>query len=146
MEQTLTELAAEYSDCLRLWNAAYEEHAKEAGLSYTSLQILNVIARIPGCTQKMLCEQCYLPKQTINTVITSFLKKGWIELVEMPEDRRNKKILLTEKGDEVCGRILKPVRESELSALGDMTQEERDELIRLTRKYVTACRDELSKR
>lgn len=61
------------------------------------LIILYEIYEIENCMQKKLCEYCFIPKQTVNAVVTSFYKNGWIMLEEMPQDRRNKTIHLTEK-------------------------------------------------
>ena len=61
------------------------------------LIILYEIYEIENCMQKKLCEYCFIPKQTVNAVVTSFYQNGWIMLEEMPQDRRNKTIHLTEK-------------------------------------------------
>ena len=52
----------------------------KGGLSYTSLSVLSTIADTENCTQKMLCEMRFLPKQTVNAVVTAFYKKGWLRL------------------------------------------------------------------
>ena len=88
----------QYCSYIHEWDAVYEEYAKSVGLSYTGLIILYEIYEIENCTQKKLCEYCFIPKQTVKAVVTSFYKNGWIMLEEMPQDRRNKTIHLTEKG------------------------------------------------
>lgn len=65
-----------YSSYLHEWNASYEEYAKSVGLSFTSLTILCAIYRTEQCTQKRLCEQCFLPKQTVNAAVAAFYKKA----------------------------------------------------------------------
>lgn len=91
----------QYCSYIHEWDAVYEEYAKSVGLSYTGLIILYEIYEIENCTQKKLCEYCFIPKQTVNAVVTSFYKNGWIMLEEMPQDRRNKTIHLTEKGRKI---------------------------------------------
>lgn len=130
----------EYDACMHEWNASYEEYAKSKGLSYTSLSILSTIADTENCTQKMLCETRFLPKQTVNAVVTTFYKKGWLRLEELPEDRRNKTIHFTEEGKAEIDSILKNVRESGRRAMATLTQEERETLLCLTKRYVTACK------
>lgn len=88
----------QYCSCLQEWNASYEDYARSVGLSFTSLSILSTIYAHENCTQKMLCEICFLPKQTVNGVIRQFCKDGWISLIEMAKDRRNKAIRFTEQG------------------------------------------------
>ena len=78
-----------FSSYLRVWNDSYAEYAKSLGLSHAGLSVLNCIYRFNGkCTQKMLCTYCYLPKQTVNSIVTTFYKQGWVRLEELPEDLR----------------------------------------------------------
>lgn len=130
-----------YCACLHEWNAAYEDYAKSVDLNFTSLSILSALFETENCTQKMLCEQCFLPKQTVNTAVTAFYKKGWIRMQELPEDRRNKTIHFTEKGQYEAARILQKVHESEQTAMGGLSQEEQDLLLSLTRRYITVCKN-----
>lgn len=139
MDNTSIGYIQEYCSCLHEWNAAYEDYAKSVDLNFTSLSILSALYETENCTQKMLCEQCFLPKQTVNTAVTAFYKKGWIRMQELPEDRRNKTIHFTEEGQREAKRIMQKVRESERQAMGGLSKEEREQLLSLTRRYVTAC-------
>ena len=96
----------QYCSYIHEWDAVYEEYAKSVGLS-TGLIVLYEIYEIENCTQKKLGEYCFIPKQTVNAVVTSFYKKGWITLEEMPQDRRNKTIHLTEKGRKDTEEIIR---------------------------------------
>lgn len=128
-----------YDACLHEWNASYEEYAKSVGLSYTSLCILSAIEERENSTQKFLCERCFLPKQTVNAVVTAFYKKGWVRLEELPEDRRNKTIHFTEEGKAAADRILKPIRDIGYQSMQNLTAEEREILLCITRRYVSGC-------
>ena len=130
-----------YCACLHEWNASYEDYAKSVGLNFTSLSILSALYETENCTQKMLCEQCFLPKQTVNSAVTTFYKSGWIWMQELPEDRRNKTIHFTEEGQREAERIMQKVRECERAAMDRLTQEEQEQLVSLTKRYVTACTD-----
>lgn len=130
----------DYCVCLHEWNASYEEYAKSVGLSYTSLNVLSSIAHMENCTQKMLCESCFLPKQTVNAIVTSFYKKGWLRMEELPEDRRNKILHFTPEGRAAADRLLERPRKSEWCAMESLTEEERQALLSLTKRYVAACK------
>lgn len=132
---------SQYCSLLHEWNASYEEYAKSAGLSYTSLCVLSSIYSHPDCTQKEIAEDCFLPKQTVNAVITSFWKKGWVKLTELPEDRRNKTVSFTEEGKNEAEAIMGRVHESEDAAMGKLTQEQRDTLLELTKIYILSCKE-----
>lgn len=131
----------QYRACLQEWNASYGEYAKSVGLSYTSLSLLCAIYETEQCPQKLLSERCFLPKQTAEAVITAFHQKGWVRLEELPEDRQNKTIHLTDLGQGGAERILRRVRESERQAMGELTEEERAVLLSATKRYVTGCKN-----
>lgn len=129
----------EYCSCLHEWDAAYEDYAKSVGLSCTSLCILNAIYETDGCTQKQLCSLCFMPKQTVNAAVTGFYDKGWLRMQELPEDRRNKALHLTELGRSEAGRILQNLHDCDRIAMCLLTESEQEQLLSLTRRYMSAC-------
>ena len=141
METNIEAQIQEYCAYIQAWNASYEEYAKSVGLSFTSLSILSALFSTENCTQKMLCEHCFLPKQTVNAVVTSFYKKGWVTLRELPEDRRNKTIHFTEAGYAEAERIMRRVRESEQAAMRCMSAEDREALLKTTKQYILSCKN-----
>lgn len=145
MDSNISENIQEYCSCLREWDAAYEDYAKSVGLSYTSLCILSEIYETENCTQKQLCALCLLPKQTVNAAVTGFYSKGWLRMRELPEDRRNKTLHLTELGKREAERILQNLRECDRAAMSSLTDDEQKQLISLTRRYMTACIGEMKK-
>lgn len=121
-------------------NMIYEEYARSLGLSYTSLKILSIITSSQeDCTQKTICQKSFLPKQTVNTVITSFLKQGFIRLAELPSDRRTKVILLTEEGKAYTDKVISKIRRVEYRAMEQLNEEERIALLESTRLYAEGC-------
>ena len=135
----IAEYIQEYCSCLHEWDAAFEDYAKSVGLSYTSLCILDAIYETDGCTQKQLCSLCFLPKQTVNAAVTGFYDKGWLRMQELPEDRRNKALHLTELGRSEADRILQNLQECDRIAMGLFTESEQEQLLSLPRRYMSAC-------
>lgn len=129
-----------YCNCTRELNASYEEYARSIGLSYTSLQVLSIITANQGtCTQKMLCQQTFLPKQTINSIITGYLKQGYIRMKEAEPDRRTKVILLTAAGKRYADKIVPKIRHAEYMGMEQLSEEERQTLLDSTQRYVSRC-------
>lgn len=137
----LQEQIRQYGSYLYEWNASYEEYARRVGLSYTSLAVLSTLYDAENCTQKMLCERCFLPKQTVNAAITAFYKKDWVRLEELPEDRRNKTIHFTPEGQAAVDEIVRRVRESERKSMGALSESERQLLLNVTKRYIAGCRE-----
>lgn len=118
----------------------YEDYARKAGISYNSLYILNAILYTENCTQKLICEKTLLPKQTVNNVITSFLKNGYIELREFPENRRIKTIYLTKKGMEYAETLIPHIHKADCKAMRALSEEQQDMLLELMDIYVSTFR------
>ena len=121
----------------------YEDYARKSGISYNALYILNAIQQIENCTQKQICERTLLPKQTVNNVITGFFKSGYIELQELPENRRIKTIHLTEKGMEYANTLIPHIHQADQLAMETLTEEQQDMLLHLIERYVSAFRQKM---
>ena len=118
---------------------AYEAYAKSKGLTYLSLMVLDEIYALgDGCTQKQISEDTHYPKQSINLVVKSFLEDGIIELRELPENRKNKGITLTDKGRQLCNDVIGPLLCQEEAAMHEMGEKESAELLRLVELYGNA--------
>ena len=115
---------------------AYEAYAKSKGLTYLSLMVLDVIYALgDGCTQKQISEDTHYPKQSINLVVKAFLEDGIVELRELPENRKNKGITLTDKGRQLCNDVIVPLLRQEEAATHEMGEKESAELLRLVELY-----------
>lgn len=139
----LSEQPEFFCDITKQINGVYEEYAKSVGLSYTSLYVLHMIALSENCTQKYIAEQMYLPKQTINSVISAFCKQGLVELTELPEDRRHKGLHLTEKGHELADKILPQIERAEHCSMAQFNDNEKEMLFSLIRRYAHVFSKEL---
>lgn len=130
----------QFCDAWQELNMIYEDYARSIDVPYTNLYILNMLARVDGCTQKTICEKTFLPRQTVNTIITSFYKNGWITLQEIPEDRRVKAIHLTAEGSAYAERVIPQIRRAELTAMEALTPQQRTALLENIRIYRSAFR------
>ena len=90
----------------------YERWARLHGLTYNSLTVLIAVAdrRRGTCTQKSICREWALPKQTVNTILKDFEKQGL----------RSKAIHLTEQGREFCAETLGSLKKLELFIIEQM--------------------------
>ena len=121
----------------------YEDYARKAGVSYNSLYILSAISQTGNCTQKLICEKTLLPKQTVNNVISSFFKSGYIELRELPENRRIKTIHLTPEGQSYAETLVPHIHQASCNAMAALSEVQQNQLLRLMDQYVSAFRKEM---
>lgn len=118
-------------------NHAYEAYAKQNDLTYISLFILQLIN--DGTTQKELRDTLYFPKQTVNKVIHTFEKKGYIILREHQGDRRSRFIQLTEKGKQFQNQVIPTINDAECEAFAMLTDYEQQIITELWVKYTDIC-------
>ena len=114
----------------------YEAYAKSKGLTYLSLMVLEEICELgDGCTQKQISDDTHYPKQSINLAVKAFLEDGIVELKELPKNRKNKGITLTDKGRLLCEDVISPLLMQEEQTLEAIGETESRELIRLLELY-----------
>jgi DNA-binding MarR family transcriptional regulator len=132
----------EYVDEFCRWyrelNIQYDKYAKSVGMSYSSNLVLCLIYGNEGeCTQHTICDESFLPKQTVNAIITSFLKQGIVKLTEIETDRRFKTISFTEKGLAFAEGIVPKIKTAENKAMESLNESERFALLETTRLFIT---------
>lgn len=97
------------------------------------------------CPQKRISEETHYSKQTVNLVIKSFLEIGCVELREIPSDRRNKQIILTAKGRQLCERVVAPMLEAENRAVRGLSERQSELLAALFELYGESYCEELKR-
>ena len=121
-----------------------EAYAKAAGLTPMSLNVLGILyEHTQGCTQKLICKQSQYNKQSVNMIIKSFWRQGLVELSEMKEDRRNKQVKLSEKGQKYADCVIGSLWKCENDALEKITPEQQEALIIFLDIYEECFRNEI---
>lgn len=116
--------------------AVYDRCAKSHGLTVNELFVLDILWFADGgCTQKEISGRLSANKQTVNAIITRFDRLGYITYEEVKEDRRNKRIALTESGKRYAKGIIPPAADAENLAMADMPIEKVAELVKLTTTF-----------
>lgn len=113
--------------------AVYTRCAARHGLTTNELFVLDILWFAPGgCTQTEICERLSANKQTIAAIIGRFLKKGYIAMEEVVEDRRNKRVKFTDRGKDYARTVIPPAAEADNIAFAELGLKNAKELVRLT--------------
>ena len=113
--------------------AAYELYARKHHLTAKELFVLDIIwFAADGCLQTDICQRLSATKQTISAIVKKFQKRGYISLTESEADRRNKIIHFTSAGIEYAKKIIPPAAYAEIDAMGELSEKDIAELVRLT--------------
>lgn len=127
---------------IRLWDrrlCLFECYARRVGLQGKSLAILLWLYHSPnGCTQGYLAEKTQSTKQVVHATIKSWLAKGYVSLCSATKDKREKKVCLTPDGFGFAQPIISRLHAMEAAAMADFSDQELDQLVALTSRYVTA--------
>lgn len=128
-------------------NAAYHYSAVKFGMSDSEFWVLYTLLVFEGeYSQQNICEIWSLPKQTINSGITSLTKKGYVFLEAVPGTRNRKTIHLTEEGKRFGENTVMRVYEAEQKALSQISEQELQACIKLLGKYTAFFSEEVYKK
>ena len=93
--------------------ALYAKAASLLGIGYPEMMVLYALDTMGELTQKQIAESFGMQKQTVHTVVSALQRNGYLLLEASEGDRREKRIVLTESGQEYTHRIIAPLRKAE---------------------------------
>lgn len=104
-------------------DSAYAVIAKKYGLTFNALMTVCLIDELNNVTQKQICDALHLPKSTVHSILSGFIKQEYVILVA-GSNKKEKFIDFTELGKRFFVRVLEETHRFEdkvLSTLGDDT-------------------------
>ena len=101
-----------------------------------TLLVVNVLFYAKdGMTQTEICRRTFQSKQTVNSIIKNLLTDGYVTITEIPENRRNKTVRMTEAGRAYCEKVVRHITWAEDTAMSMFTAGEQKQLIDLSRTF-----------
>ena len=121
------------SELLEVWHeleSVYEEYAKGLGTQYSMLRVLSVLYGTKEViTQKDIAELSFIPKQTVNAIITNLYKNDYVELKELAHDRRNKSVSLTPSGEKYATALVQEMTKAERDSWSKLSKAQRSAIV-----------------
>lgn len=122
----------------------YEDYARKNGLNGKSLQMLLWLYYSQnGVTQKFLTNRTYSTKQVVNAVIKNWINSGFVTCVSSRLDKREKLMVLTDKGKSYATPILKPLQNAEELAMAQMTPNEQEQFLNYQKLFFKTLKKQL---
>ena len=116
--------------------ALYDEYAKCHGMMMKTLLVVNILFYAKdGMTQTDICQRTFQSKQTVNLIIKNLLAERYVTVTEVPENKRNKIVRMTEAGRACCEQVVRHITWAEDTAMSMFTAEEQKQLIDLSRTF-----------
>ena len=118
-------------------DSAVNQWIKKLGLSYNHFAVLYYLANAQDgqCTQKHICDEWYLPKQTVFNICKEYKEKGWIEFEISPNDKREKIMRLTAAGQAYAKPILQATQSISEQAFSEFGKKKTMQLFALMREF-----------
>jgi len=115
------------NDVARLMRTTFDRRVKALGLTRSQWWVLNHLFRNDGATQSELADILEVEKATLGRLLDRMEQKGWIRRESHAEDRRAKRVFLTDEVEPALKAMraaAAEVRRDALSGLSTAQQEQ----------------------
>lgn len=119
----------------RTIDAKVSESYKEFELTPTQFAVLDVLYAKGTLKIGELINSMLATSGNMTVVIKNMEKKGWVERIMCPNDKRSFLVSLTEEGERVIKKALPKHIERVEETFSVLTETEQEELIRLLKKF-----------
>ena len=139
--ETIHRQLEEYFELYKATDTLYGQVAERSGLSAAMFWAMYTVCSMQGaCTPKDICGCCAMSKQTVHSALKSLEREGYVCLQPDTRDRRSKRIVLREKGEQYLREQLLPLFRAEEEAFAAMSEAERAGLLQGSRVFFQQLR------
>ena len=135
MEKNKQKLFDNVNRAIIKFRAIYFEWSRRHNISYHEMLVLYTIRENGYCTQKQICDNYLLPKQTIHNIISNMRENGILIYDESLSVSREKVFVLSEKGREYAAPFLESLDLVESGAMEILGKDKLNKLIELLLEY-----------
>lgn len=125
-------------------NSMYSKWAQKNNINQYTIGIFYMLLDGEHITQKQVCDEFEIPKQSVNNVIISLKSDGYICMESGEKDKREKNIVLTEKGREYAMEVLAPLFQIEENVALKMGKQRMSQLIKTIITFGDILEQEIS--
>ena len=139
MMHEIQTLMLEYYELWGRMDAVYDRWAKAHGMTYTELMVLYALWETKQpITQRDLCQEQHLPKQTVNSVLHALAKRQLVVFRESALAHRRKEILLTQAGKALAGDVIQELQAHEMQVIQRVGITSMKTMLTETRRFLEA--------
>lgn len=142
-ELTFQEFIRRYNGLYKENNEIYHRLARHFRLSDTAFWILYTLREAGGSvSQSQLCGELFLSKQTIHSALKQLEQGGFLQLENLPNNRKNKLVRVTPHGEQLLCQVADPVFAMEERTFLRLSPQQRQALLELDEALLNALRQE----
>lgn len=128
-------------------NSLYHIAAGKSGISDGEICIWStLLCSEDEYSQQDLSDLLYLPKQTVNSIISNLVKKGFVCLEHVPGTRNRKVVRLTEEGMDYGKSKVMWIFQAEQRAMEQTDPAQVSACIEMIEKYIAHLKEEIDKK
>lgn len=147
MEKTVKEQIDTINQRIKELNSLYHTAAIKSDISDGEICIWCVLLESDGkYSQQDISDLLFLPKQTVNSIISNFVKREFAFLKHVSGTRNRKVICLTEAGRNYGESKVRWIFQAEEQALKQTEPEQVQICIEMIEKYISHLKKEIDKR
>ena len=124
-------------DVARLLRKRFDQRARALGLTRAQWQVLAHLARSEGISQTALADILEIENITLGRLVDRLEESGWVARRVCGDDRRVRRLHLTEKAKPILGRMRALGEETRAEALSGLTPSEQAALLNMLRHVRT---------
>ena len=124
-------------------DSAYAKIAKNHGLTFNSLMMLYLLEESKNITQKQICDTLHLPKSTVHSILSDFIKQQYVTLVA-GSNKKEKFVVFTEAGRGFFSKIFEETERFEKKVLSSLGEDTCLFLIETAEKLSGIIKDEIA--
>lgn len=144
-ELTFQEFIRRYNGLYKQNTEIYHRLARHFGLSDSAFWILYTLREAGGSvSQSQLCGELFLSKQTVHSALKQLEQGGYLQLENVPNNRKNKRVQVTPQGEQLLCQVSDPVFAMEERAFLRLSPQQRQAVLELDEALLEALRQESS--
>lgn len=147
MDKTIKEQIDTINQRIKELNSLYHIAAGKSGISDGEVSIWSTLL----CSEEEYSQQdfsdlLHLPKQTVNSIISNLVKKGFVSLEHDPGTRNRKVVRLTKEGRDYGEANVMWIFQAEEKALEQTDSEQVKVCIEMIEKYISNLKKEIDEK
>lgn len=146
MQKKTLALLNNINNAIIKFRGIYSAWSYNHGISYNEMLVLYTIREKGYCTQKQICDNYLLPRQTMNHVFISLRNNGFLQYSKKNSSGKEKAFVLSEKGKIYAEPFLQSLDIVESRAVELLGDKKIEMLTSLLLEYDEALTDALNEK
>ncbi len=138
MKVKTLKLLSDINSAMIKFRGIYSAWSYEHGISYNEMLVLYTVRERGYCTQKQICDNYLLPRQTMNHVFTVLRNQGILQYSKENSSGKEKAYILSEQGKKYAAPFLESLDAVESAAIALLGEDRLEQLTELLIQYDVA--------